>query len=364
VVAYGVWDARVEVRFFSFRQSCVIIYYMGKTLKNISKKELEQAIKKSSSMTEVIINLGFRVNNGKFPIIKSKAKEFDLVLPTWNGETSSAQKSSIMSDEDFFVKGVLRNSTTAKNRLKKLGIEYLCSNSTCGLNKTNVWAGMEIKLQLDHIDGDRFNNQLSNLRLLCPNCHSQTETFARNNSKKYDYCTCGRRVSNKEVGLCIHKNSCKDCDKSIDKASTRCLKCDTKHRKNSKLLVSDKYQTLNVDEVLESVLKKGYSQTAKIFGASDNGIRKFLSRNGKLPAKSTRNKFTKLDESCTCGRTKNRSSKTCIECSYKEKTKFIYPSDSIIENMIKEEGIVNTYKKLNIPRNSFYSYIKKRNLNR
>lgn len=45
----------------------------------------------------------------------------------------------------------------------------------CG--QTSVWNSMELVLQLDHIDGDSDNNYPSNLRLLCPNCHSQTETF-------------------------------------------------------------------------------------------------------------------------------------------------------------------------------------------
>ena len=40
-----------------------------------------------------------------------------------------------------------------------------------------IWQGKELNLQLDHISGDRKDNSRSNLRLLCPNCHSQTETF-------------------------------------------------------------------------------------------------------------------------------------------------------------------------------------------
>jgi 5-methylcytosine-specific restriction endonuclease McrA len=38
-------------------------------------------------------------------------------------------------------------------------------------------------MQVDHIDGNSNNNILSNLRILCPNCHSQTDTFAARNKK-------------------------------------------------------------------------------------------------------------------------------------------------------------------------------------
>ncbi|GAB7048084.1 HNH endonuclease signature motif containing protein [Catenuloplanes indicus] len=40
------------------------------------------------------------------------------------------------------------------------------------------WQGRPLKLHVDHIDGDFLNNTAENLRFLCPNCHSQTATYA------------------------------------------------------------------------------------------------------------------------------------------------------------------------------------------
>lgn len=40
-----------------------------------------------------------------------------------------------------------------------------------------VWNGKKLSLQLDHINGDHSDNRLENLRFLCPNCHTQTETY-------------------------------------------------------------------------------------------------------------------------------------------------------------------------------------------
>lgn len=50
-------------------------------------------------------------------------------------------------------------------------------NGKCSICSISNWQNKELTLQIDHIDGDRKNNNLSNLRLLCPNCHSQTDTY-------------------------------------------------------------------------------------------------------------------------------------------------------------------------------------------
>lgn len=52
----------------------------------------------------------------------------------------------------------------------------------CGI--PDIWNGKPLKFDLDHIDGDHTNNDRGNLRLLCPNCHSQTPTYKKNNSDR------------------------------------------------------------------------------------------------------------------------------------------------------------------------------------
>jgi hypothetical protein len=60
--------------------------------------------------------------------------------------------------------------------LSYLGYFYRCE--ICGITE---WNGRSINLELDHIDGNNANNDICNLRLVCPNCHSQTENYGGKN---------------------------------------------------------------------------------------------------------------------------------------------------------------------------------------
>jgi DNA-binding CsgD family transcriptional regulator len=75
---------------------------------------------------------------------------------------------------ELLVAGVPRSRFNLKLRLVKAGLKQrFCE--ICGITS---WNGERISLALHHVNGDRHDNRLENLQLLCPNCHSQTETFA------------------------------------------------------------------------------------------------------------------------------------------------------------------------------------------
>lgn len=75
--------------------------------------------------------------------------------------------------KDLNEEGRYRSNCYLKRIIKEFSLlEHKCSE--CGLSD---WRNKDISLELDHIDGDASNCKLSNLRLVCPNCHSQTDTF-------------------------------------------------------------------------------------------------------------------------------------------------------------------------------------------
>ncbi len=70
------------------------------------------------------------------------------------------------------------NRKNIKRRLLQSG-DLVNRCAICGISD---WLGAPITLQIDHINGKRLDYRLENLRILCPNCHSQTETFAGRNT--------------------------------------------------------------------------------------------------------------------------------------------------------------------------------------
>jgi 5-methylcytosine-specific restriction endonuclease McrA len=99
--------------------------------------------------------------------------------------------------KDLNEEGSYRSNCYLNRIIKEFSLlEYKCSE--CGI--TN-WRDKDISLELDHIDGNAHNCKLSNLRYVCPNCHSQTKTFrgrSINTGKK--------RVSDEELIVSLRES--------------------------------------------------------------------------------------------------------------------------------------------------------------
>lgn len=91
-----------------------------------------------------------------------------------------AARNRELNSKDIFKKDSVNRHSTVKNRiLREELIPYQCAICKIG----PIWNNAKLTIQLDHINGDSSDNRLENLRFLCPNCHSQTDTYCSRNFK-------------------------------------------------------------------------------------------------------------------------------------------------------------------------------------
>jgi len=96
---------------------------------------------------------------------------------------TTSQKSTFINEWlDNKINGVYNTSNSLHRRVIKYFKENIHNCQIC--NMENKWNGRDLVFEIDHIDGNRSNNYFNNLRSICPNCHSQTDTFRAKNIKK------------------------------------------------------------------------------------------------------------------------------------------------------------------------------------
>lgn len=152
----------------------------GRPLSACSKEEVAEALRNSRSLAQVLAKLGVRPG-GNQARLRDLIQEMGLdtthlVGKGWRRGTT-APPVPARPIEDLLVDG--RYAVT--NRLKKRLIDEGLKGSRCEMCARGSWNGHAIPLELDHINGRRDDNRLVNLRVLCPNCHAQTDTYRGKN---------------------------------------------------------------------------------------------------------------------------------------------------------------------------------------
>ena len=147
-----------------------------------SDKELQEAVQNSDSIAETLRQLGIKPAGGNYETIKKRIAEAEIDISHFTGQGwLSNQKNHIISkrslEEILIENSTYKGSSHLRNRLLKEEIfESYCQN--CGLD---MWLEQPIPLELHHVNGDKFDNRLENLQLLCPNCHALTENYRGKN---------------------------------------------------------------------------------------------------------------------------------------------------------------------------------------
>jgi hypothetical protein len=144
--------------------------------RNFTKEEIEKIVSESYSNREVARKLGYSQDGGgTMASIKKMYEELELDTSHFKGQgwNKNNYNYDIYTENSYKKKGKSFSEPIIALRGRK------CEE--CGIEE---WLGKPINLEVHHKDGNRMNNDLNNLVLLCPNCHSYTPNFAGKNNHK------------------------------------------------------------------------------------------------------------------------------------------------------------------------------------
>ena len=214
---------------------------------NIEKSKLQEILDNGLSISDVMRKLGFNPHNGSSRTLHQRIVSDNLSLEKLK-QNQSLNKFKIVKQklEDILVENSAYSRKSLKNRLVKEGLlKYECER--CKNN--GEWMGVRLSLQLEHKNGKNNDNRLENLCLLCPNCHSQSLTYAGKNKP------------------CLPKKIfyCKECHQTVLKSKdATCREC-----------LAKKYRKFDIspDDLKKMIHEKPFTEIGRMFGVSCNAIR-------------------------------------------------------------------------------------------
>lgn len=153
--------------------------------KSWSISDLKRAVKNSTSYRQVITKLGLIPAGGNYSHVKKYIRLHTISTihftgKAWNRGMTGIGK-PILTLGEILVKNSHYQSFKLKKRLFAEGLKKpRCE--LCHWSKKTIDG--RLPLELDHVNGDRYDNRIDNLRILCPNCHSLQSTHRGLNRKK------------------------------------------------------------------------------------------------------------------------------------------------------------------------------------
>lgn len=152
-------------------------------LRKYSEHQLRDAVKNSTSLAQTMKKLGVAPFGGNYLVLKKVLRHFNIDASHFTGQLWN--KGRVIGPKQPLHRYLSNELQISSCRLKEKLLSEEIFTPECSSCENTEWLGRPIPLELDHINGNRSDNRLSNLRLLCPNCHAFTPTYrGRNKSSK------------------------------------------------------------------------------------------------------------------------------------------------------------------------------------
>ena len=262
-------------------------------MNKFTKEDYENAAKVSLSYAGMCRYLGLSPRGGNYATLKNKIKKYNIDISHFTGKGWNVglvfRPFKEYKLEEILQKDFPYNTLRLKNRLIESGLkEYKCEKC-----KNTEWNGEPIALELHHINGDRSDNRIENLQILCPNCHAQTDHYRGKNQKlnikkeefksdleRKEICEQERerkRIEKEERDKNIKKRDrtpkpiryCEGCGKELTNKQLHYCSEECAHN-----AVSNRPPVLELIEKLKE-FNNNMSATGRFYGVSDSAVRKW-----------------------------------------------------------------------------------------
>ena len=217
------------------------------------KIKLIKLVSECNSLSDILVKEGKAVSGSSLKCLKRELEDYGIEYFFLNKRDPN--KIGVSKPlEEILVENSNYSSSKLKKRLIYCGLKHdICE--ICG--QKNMWNNKPLVLQLDHINGNHYDNRIENLRVLCPNCHTQTNTFSNKNKKV--------------------KNKCIDCDEKILRKSTRCNRCSALYHRKRKIPIE---LLPSKEELKHMIFSMAFTSIGEKYGVSDSCIRKWCKKSG------------------------------------------------------------------------------------
>ncbi len=246
------------------------------------------AVRANYSMAGVLRAIGLVPLGGSYKTVNAIIKRLQINTSHFTGQGHLRGKNHNWSKsipiDQMLVINSNHSSHSFKLRLFKAGL-LINKCSICGITE---WLNRSLSLHMDHINGINDDNRLVNLRILCPNCHSQTATYcAKNMNRNKEVPSPGiepgrlsARAFKTPSATVTTRGQCKNC--RIETKNSRCGYCIKCKNKFIKQEAKYKIKWPTKEELHKLIWEKPTSTLAKELGVSDKAVEKHCKKLGLL----------------------------------------------------------------------------------
>ena len=171
--------AATTIRFWLGKYELTTKCLKRQVIRRWTDEQMKELLSKSETISDVLRKIGLGIRPGNYDTVRRFIRRNNIDISHMRGKSSGRGGHKVGREV------LIRDSDCSRKMVKKMLLALRLLKNECVLcGQSADWNGKPLVMVLDHINGVNNDNRIENLRMLCPNCNSQQETFCGRNKKK------------------------------------------------------------------------------------------------------------------------------------------------------------------------------------